>query len=185
MALFKKRIERTTAVNMFIDSVLSDSKATWPTVVECISQNGFKVNNEDEGFGLWLTGLLAIDTIDARKEYDDKVANLISNSVGYYFDFRIEELKDWPPILREMYDFNYDMYLRHIEGFIENPIPSNLPPARASLSLLLSILSGYKNTVSIPYDSPQTLSLARDFSPILMNTLGRWGPISKQYKVKW
>lgn len=188
MAFFRKRIKAPAAIDMFVNSVLADAKTTWPKVVDCVSQNGFKINNEDEGYGLWLTGLLAFDTLDARNVYDSRVANIISNSVGYYFDFRIEELEDWPPILREMYDFCYYMYLRNIEEYNKNPIPLNLPSTRNSIALMYTILLGYKNVSdpeSFPYDSPQTLSLASDFSSILMNTQGKWGQISNQYKVNW
>ena len=188
MALFKKKIEMSEAIRIFTGSVMTDCKTKWPDVVDCISRNGFKINNEDEGYGVWVTGLFALDTIHAFQVLDKNIANSIIEKVGYYFDYRIEELKDWPPILKEMYDFFCYMYFRNEEAYNKNPIPLNMPPITTSMTILLGIILGYKSITDIeliPYDSPETQKMVSDFSTIVLKSIGRWETISKQYKVNW
>jgi len=188
MAFFRKKIEMPKAITMFTNSVMSDSKTTWPDVIACISRNGFKIYNEDEGYGSWTTGLFALDTLRAYQVFDKNVANSIFNSVGYYFDYRIEGLKDWPPTLKEMYDFFCYMYFKNEEAYSKNPVPLNLPPITTSMTILLGIILGYKNitdTESIPYDSLEIKKMFNDFFSIVSKSTGRWENINKTYKVSW
>lgn len=188
MGLFEKKIEMSQAVMIFVDSVMTDCKKSWSEVVDCITNNGFEINNLDEGYGAWVTGLLALDTLHAHQILDSKIADSILKDVGYYFDYRIEKLKDWPLILKEMYDFFCYSYFKNDEEYRKNPIPQNTPPLRTSMTVMLGIILGYKNitnTDSIPYNSPKTQKMFSEFFSIVLKSIGRWDKISKEYKVNW
>lgn len=188
MALFKKKIELSDAVIMFVNSVMEDCKSRWPTVVECINRNGFKIHNEDEGYGAWVTGLLAIDTLYAYQVHENNIASSIYKDVGYYFDFRVEELKEWPPILMKMYNFFCYTYLMYEEEYKKNPIQQNTPLMGSSMTVLLGIILSYKNITkndSIPYNSQNTQKMFNDFFLIVLKSIGRWEKISKEYRVNW
>lgn len=176
------------AITIFTNTVFANCKNKWPDVVDCISRNGFKINNEDEGYGVWAAGILALDTLHAFQVLDNNIANSIYENVGYYFDYRIEKLKDWPPTLKEMYDFFCYIYFKNEEEYKKNPDPAKMPPVTTSLVVLLGIILGYKNitnTNSIPYNSPNTQKMLSEFFEIILSSIGTWGVINKQYKVNW
>lgn len=176
------------AVMIFTDSVMTDCKRSWPEVVNCIESNDYKITDMDGGYGVWVTGLLALDTLHAHQILDARIANSIYKDVGYYFDYRVEQLKDWPPILKEMYNFFCYIYLKNEQEYKNNPIPQNLPPLTTSMTIMLGIILGYKNitnTDSIPYNSPKTQKMLSEFFSIVLKSIGRWDRINKEYKVNW
>ncbi|HZK53986.1 MAG TPA: hypothetical protein VFC84_07335 [Desulfosporosinus sp.] len=62
----------------------------------------------------------------------------------------------------------------------------NLPPLRTSVTILLGIISGYKNvadTGSIPPDSAEIKKAFNDFLPIVLKSTHEWENINKKYKV--
>lgn len=188
MDLFKKRIEMSDSVMIFVNSIMADSKKIWPDILMCIKNNGYDLEDEDESYGVWFTGLLALDTLYAYQVLDNKVADSIYKNVGYYFDFRIEELKDWPPIIKEMYDFFSYSYFRAEEKYKKNPNPNNMPPVTTSMTLLLGIIIGYsglKNSNDYTQYPHLPQKMFNDFLEIVLKTLGRWEKINKQYKINW
>jgi hypothetical protein len=188
MGIFKKKLEMPQAMMIFSNSVISDSKKKWPDVVNCITNNGFNIENEDEGYGVWVTGLFALDALHTYQILDSRIASSIVKDVGYTFDFRIEKLKDWPPILKEMFDFFCYVYINDEKEYRKNPIPQNLPPMTTSMTIMMGIILGYKNinnTDSIPYNSPRTQKMFNEFFSIILKSIGRWDKINKEYKVNW
>lgn len=188
MGIFKQKLEMPQAIMMFFNSVISDSKKTWPDVVNCITNNGFNIENEDEGYGVWVTGLFALDALHSYQILEDKIASSIVKDVGYSFDFRIEKSGDWPPILKEMYDFFCYIYLNNEKEYRNNPVQQNLPPLKTSMTIMAGIILGYKNINNIdliPYNSLKALKMFNEFFSIVLKSIGRWDKINKEYKVNW
>lgn len=185
MALFRKKIERIGAIQMFVESIIVDAQSSWPEAKHCLNSNELSINNEDEAYALWFTGLLAVNTLQAYQVYNAAIAKSITNSVGYYFDFRIKELKDWPQTLRTMYD--YFCYITHKE-MADKGLDALDPPLPTAMHMLAIMHSGFGNNSalsSLPAKSPETLNLVLNFTHILARSIGRWAEINKNYKVKW
>lgn len=177
------------AIKIFTESVTNDCLSLWPKVKSCIEKNGYKVSNNDNGFAVWYMGLLALDTLNAYQVLEPKITDSISRSVDYYFDFRIEELKDWPSELKEMYEFFTYLYLNIHQKYLENPVPQNIPSLQTSMAILLGIIQGYEGIKAgnmMPVTSANMQGMFDEFyTSIVLNSLGRWKNITSNYKVKW
>lgn len=186
MKLIKKKINIIEAIMIFVDSILEDCKKTWPNVVNCITKNDFEIADMDDGYGVWVMGVLALDTLHANQILDKKIADIIYRDVAHYLDFRIKD--DWPSICKKMYDFFCYMYLKNEEEYMKNPDIQKAPPISTSITVLLGIILGFENiskTDSVPFNSPKTINMFKDFVNIVFNSIGRWKTITNEYKINW
>ena len=186
MALFKKKIKMSDAIRMFAESVTDDGMALWPKVKACIEKNGYSINDNDEGCVIWLIGLYALETIYSYQVIDKNMAEYISKNVEYYFDYRIEVLKDWPAVFKEVYSLFMYMYWCSVKKSFTNPGPQNNAIELTSSVVLLGIIIGYEGIKNndMPDNSAKFGIMLNEFHyKIVLPTLGKWEQIIEKYKV--
>ncbi len=191
----KEKKELSEVYFIFLNSLMEDCKNSWEDVKNIIRKYGFELNDEIEGGLAFLAGIFSLDVLHSYQKLGKDKSDAIYQYANNTIQYMIEELKQWPPKIKELYDFFCYIYLTSEEEYLKNPednYPHKFPPFTTASTILTTIILGFKNYNNLESELPYSKfqKLLDDFIDLIflrknIELVGRWEKLDDQYIINY